>query len=93
MTIIKTFSIAGLAASTLILSLPLGAADQAGMSANTGRSTLKGGSQYEQQMRQSGMEGMSGMSGDHSMTADAAKPAKKKEKATKKAAAAKAPAQ
>ena len=86
MTIIKTIGIAGVAVSALILSLPLIAADQSGMGANSGRGTLKGGSEYEQQMRQSGMEGMSGMAGEHSMTAKPAKPAK----AAKKTAAKKA---
>lgn len=96
MTISKTIGAVCLAASALILSLPLVAADQSagqsGMSANSGRGTLKGGSEYEQQMRQSGMEGMSGMSGEHSMTADGEKKAKKKT-AKKSEAAAKPPAQ
>lgn len=78
MTIMKAIGGIALAASALIASLPLIAADQSGMSANSGRGTLKGGSEYEQQMRQSGMEGMSGMSGNHSMTADANKKTKKK---------------
>lgn len=87
MTISKTIGVASLAATALILSLPLVAADQ---STNTGRGTLKGGSEYEQQMRQSGMEGMSGMSGEHSMTAEPNKKADKKakQKAAKKPSAA-----
>lgn len=88
MTILKTLGGVALAASALIASLPLIAADQSGMSANSGRGTLKGGSQYEQQMQQSGMEGMSGMSGDHSMTANGGAKAKKPaaKKTAKKAA-------
>lgn len=95
MKTVKAMGGIALAASALILSLPLVAADQ---SASSGRGTLKGGSEYEQQMRQSGMEGMSGMSGNHSMTSDEGKKAKHKaKKKAKKASAAaeseKAPAQ
>lgn len=52
--------------------------------------TLKGGSDYEQRLQQSGMSGMSGMSGNTGTSAGApAKAGKKKTAKGKKAAAGK----
>lgn len=89
MLIRKTLTTLVVAAMAAAISPVTFAADKAAEAPASSRSTVKGGSDYEKTMQQTGMSAMSGMSGDHSMTAEK-KPAKAgKAKKKKKAAKAK----